>query len=107
MKDFVSCEAVLSCSGFDIAPRRTEFAIGLSFRQKNRRNERRSFLSSWLAGTMLPAQSNIGIASVVNNLSDLEKNMKVLNMKDSLVDPTVRKCRKPITEIIISGVFAT
>jgi hypothetical protein len=100
-------EAVLSCNGFDIAPRRTEFAIGLSLRQKDRCKVRPSFLSSLLAGTMLFAQSSIGITSVANNLSKLEKRMKVMNMKDSLVDRTIRKCRKPITETIISGVFAT
>ena len=107
MRDFVTCEADLSCSGFDIAPRRTEFAIGLSLRQKNRCDERRSLLSSWLAGTMLFAQCSIGITSVANNLSELEKNMKAMNMKNSLVDSTIRKCRKPISETIISGVFAT
>jgi hypothetical protein len=64
---------VLSRSGFDIAPRRTDLAIGLSLKQKNRRNERRSYLSSWFAGTMLLAQNSIGITSVANNLSDLEK----------------------------------
>jgi hypothetical protein len=47
------------------------------------------------------------MTSVANNLSDLQKNMKVLHLKDSLLDPTIRKCRKLVTEAIISGVLAT